>query len=128
MRVDIRRLIAKGQTKKIVDRVADYVSLMDAQGKPIQRAIITPQQHDALMRLASKQHAHAVLCCGDVLVHYHYDPIDEREPLPEPVRRYVAELPPVVANPFGVAAPVKAPAPTIDETAAEQWDDDDVPF
>lgn len=117
MRVDIRRLLVKGQNKKLVDRVTDYVALMDAQGKPLQRAIVTPQQYDALIRLAGKQDRHPVLCCGDVLVHYHHEPIDEREPVPEPVHRYVAELPPVTANPFGVVpaakpAPVSVPAGT----------------
>lgn len=116
MRVDIRRLIAKGQAKKLVDRVADYVALMDAQGRPLQRAIVTQSQYDALFKLARNQHARAVLCCGDVLVHWHHDPIDESDPVPEAVRRYVAELPPVTASPFGVVAPLPKPVPVFADT------------
>lgn len=128
MRVDIKHLIAKGATRKLVDQVMAYARLMEQQGKPRERIIITRQQHDSLMRMVTGR-GHVVLCCGDALVYYNHDPINESAPEYKPVPRYDAGLPPVSANPFGLAAPApKAPELPPFEPGPADWADDDIPF
>lgn len=135
MRVDILHLMAKGELAKVVARCMAYVATMKQQGKPLERVIVSESVYAQLVR-KSAGHApgrRVVLCCGDALVHFNHEPIDESEPTYEAKPRYVAELPPVAANPFGVAAPVK-PTPHLGVRPSDSgdwdgtFDDDDVPF
>lgn len=133
MRIDLKHLVAKGQARKLVDKVMAYAKLMQSQGKPVDRIIVSAVQYEMLRKLASS-YGRVVLCCGDALVYYNHDPIDESEPVHEPraVKRYDSGLPPVDANPFGVPDPTTAiscmpPGPTVRDVM-EEFDDDDIPF
>lgn len=152
MRVDLKHLVAKGQARKLVDKVMAYAKLMQSQGKPVDRIIVSAVQYEMLRKLASS-YGRVVLCCGDALVYYNHDPIDESEPVYEPKPRFDAGLPPVTVNPFGNAAkfvhvndiphgtPVHfgtvngfnnhsdgPPADDFDNAAWSGFDDDDIPF
>lgn len=126
-RVDIKHLLAKGNNKKLADQVIAYAQLMKQQGKPCERIIITQQQYDALIRIAGNHGGRPVLCCGDALIYYNHDFIDESAPQYMPRVKFDAGLPPVSANPFGIAAPVKAPDLPPFEPGPIDWDDD-IPF
>lgn len=127
-RVDIKHLLAKGPNKKLVDQVIAYVQLMLQQGKPCHRVIVQPLQYEAMMKLARGHDSRAVLCCGDALVYYNHEPIDESAPEYKPRPRFDARLPAVAANPFGVAVP--APVANVPAIEDVDWDsyDDDIPF
>lgn len=133
MRVDIRHLATKGQLRKLSDRVCDYVETMKQQGKPVDRVIVSPAQYDQLQRMARGR----VIACGDALVYFNHDPIDERTPVYESRPRPVYDLPAVTANPFGISAPEKtfACARCQDEgcvwcqvDSGDSFADNDVPF
>lgn len=130
MRVDIKHLIAKGATRQLVDKIRAYHQLMVQQGKPRERIIVQPAQLMSLMKLVSNQ-GFVVLCCGDAIVYHNHDPIDESAPEYKPKPRFDAGLPPVSANPFGLAAPapkVKEPEPMPVYNINDGFDDDDIPF
>lgn len=134
-RVDIRHLNAKNALKNTVDKACDYASLMVNRRKPISRIVVSRADYEALHRRAQSHHPNRTvfLCLGDVLVHWHNGPVDETEVAP--VSRYPAparyDLPPVEANPFGIA-PAPKPAPvtddSFDDAPAASYEDDDIPF
>lgn len=125
-RVDIRHLGAKDKLKAVVSAAERYAELMAQQNRPAERIIVAKGDYEALHRRAQPRHPNrtVVLCIGDTLVHWHRDPIDESDPVL--VSRYPAvptyDLPPVTANPFGVA-----PAPVQSATTDDGFDDD-IPF
>jgi hypothetical protein len=126
-RIDIRHLSAKNKLKLVVDAAGAYADTMRSQGKSFDRIVVSKADYEALHRRAQSHHPNRTvfLCLGDVLVHWSREPIDEAEIAL--VSRYPQapqyDLPPVDANPFGVAPP-----PRQAEVSSDDFDDNDVPF
>lgn len=128
MRVDIRHLMAKGELAKVVARCMAYAATMRQQGKPLERIIVSENAYAQLLRKAQSNGRHAVLCCGEALVHYDHRPIDESEPVIAMKPRFDAGLPPVNANPFGVAPTVAKAPKQLPPFEPMNYEDDDIPF
>lgn len=134
-RVDIRHLNSKNALKSTVDKASAYADTMAHMHKAPSRIIVSRADYDALHRRAQSHHPNRTvfLCLGDVLVHWHSDPVDETEIAP--VSRYPTparyDLPPVNANPFGMAPPEPVAPVTddsFDDAPASSYEDDDIPF
>ena len=134
-RVDIRHLNAKKELKQTVDAAGAYLDTMLSQGRKVDRIVVSKADYEALHKRAQTHYTNRTvfLCLGDALVHWHRDPVDETEIAP--VSRYPAparyDLPPVDANPFGIAPaprPARVTDDSFDDAPASSYEDDDIPF
>lgn len=129
-RVDIRHLNAKNALKRTVDAASAYAQTMQSQHRHVDRIVVSKTDYDALHRRAQSHHPNRTvfLCLDDALVHWHRDHVDETEIAP--VSRYPQapqyDLPPVSANPFGIAA--SEPVREADPLGIDEFCDDDIQF